>query len=95
MVYCNRGEIYSLVWNETSHLHFSAAEQIDFYYKKKTNMVLQDALSTVDAAKLFYKIIWSENNFNKFYKTVITTEEHNIVLSELPRYLRLQIKNES
>ena len=27
-------------------------------------MVLQDSLSAVDASKLFYKIIWSENNFN-------------------------------
>ena len=50
------GEIYSLFWNETSHLHFSAAEQISLYYKKK-GMVLQDALSAVVAAKQFYKII--------------------------------------
>ena len=30
-------------------------------------MVLQDALSALDAAKQFYKIIRSENNFNTFY----------------------------
>ena len=29
------GEIYHLVWKETGHLHFSAAEQISLYYKKK------------------------------------------------------------
>ena len=60
MVYCNHGEIYSLVWNETSHLHFSAAEQFPLLLQKRTNMVLQDALSAVDAVKQFYKIIWSE-----------------------------------
>ena len=59
-------------------------------------MVLQDALSAVDAAKQFYKIIWFENNFNRFYdKTVTTAEEHNIDFPELPHYLRLQIKNGS
>ena len=59
-------------------------------------MVLQDALSAVDAAKQFYKIIWSNNNFNRFYdKTVTTAEEHNIDLPELPRYLRLKIENGS
>ena len=64
--------------------------------KKKTNKVLQDALSAVDAAKQFYKIIWSENNFNRFYdKTVTTAEEHNIDLPELAHYLRLQIENGS
>ena len=47
-------------------------------------MILQDSLSAVDASKLFYKIIWSENNFNIFYKTVTTAEEHNINLPELP-----------
>ena len=45
------GEIYSFVWNKTSYLHFSAAEQISLHYKKKNNIVLQDALSAVDAAK--------------------------------------------
>ena len=39
--------------------------------------------------------MWSENNFKIFYKTVTTAEEHNIDLPELPRYLRLQIENES
>ena len=49
-------------------------------------MLLQDALSAVDAAKQFYKITWSENNFNRFYdNTVTTAEEHNIDLPELPR----------
>ena len=28
------GEVYRLVWNETSHLYFSAAEQISLYHKK-------------------------------------------------------------
>ena len=59
-------------------------------------MVLQDVLSAVDAAKQFYKIIQSENNFNRFYdKTVTTAEEYNIDLPESPHYLRLQIKNKS
>ena len=57
---------------------------------------MQDALSAVDAAKQFYKIIRSANNFNRFYnKSVATAEEHNIDLPELPRYLRLHIKNVS
>ena len=48
-------------------------------------MFLQDALSAVDAAKQFYKMIWSENNFSRFHsKTVSTAEEHNIDLPELP-----------
>ena len=52
-------------------------------------MVLHDALSAVDAAKQFYNIILAGNNFNRFYdKTVTTSEEHNIDLQELPRYLR-------
>ena len=52
------GEVYCLVWNETSHLYFSAAEKISLYCKKnnKKRMVLQDALSVVDASKQFYKI---------------------------------------
>ena len=59
-------------------------------------MVLQDALSSVDAAKKFYKIIWFENDCNRFYdKTVTTAEEHNIDLLEFPCYLRLQIENGS
>ena len=29
------GEVYHLLWKETSHLYFSAAEQISLYYKKK------------------------------------------------------------
>ena len=46
------------------------------------------------AADQIYKIIWSENDFNRFYdKTVVIAEEHNIDLPELPRYLRLQIGN--
>ena len=57
-------------------------------------MVLQGILFAVDAAKQFHKIIWSKNNFNRFYdKTVTTAEEHNIDLPELPHYLRLQIEN--
>ena len=55
----------------------------------KTDMVLQDALSAIDAAKQVYKIILSENNFNRFYdKTVTTAEEHNIEQPELPSYFR-------
>ena len=46
------GEFYDLDWNESSHLHFSAPKP-----KKKNSMVLQDALSAVDAAKPFYQII--------------------------------------
>ena len=42
----------------------------------KNNMVLQDALSAVDATKKLCKIILSKN-FNRFYdKTVTTSEEH-------------------
>ena len=59
-------------------------------------MVLHYALSAVDAAKQFHNIILSGNNFNRFHdKTVTTSEEHNIDLQELPRYLRLQIENRS
>ena len=29
------GRVYRLVWNESSQLYFSAAEQISLYYKKK------------------------------------------------------------
>ena len=29
------GEVYLLVWKETSHLYFSAVEQIYLYYKIK------------------------------------------------------------
>ena len=56
-------------------------------------MVLQDALS---AAQSFYTIIWSENNFDRFYDKIVTTvEEHNIDQPELPHYLRFQIENGS
>ena len=82
------GEVYRLAWSETSHLYLRAAEHIFLYY-----MVLQNALSAVDAAKQFYKVICSENNFNRFYKTLTTAEEHNIDLPVLPGYLRLQIEN--
>ena len=59
-------------------------------------MILQDAHSAVDAAKTFYKIVWSENNFDKFYdETVTTGEEHNVDLPELLCYLRFQIENGS
>ena len=72
---------------ESSHLYFSAADQISLILQKqqqKSDMVLQDALSAVDDAKLFYKIIRFENHINIFYdKTVTTAEEHNIDLSEL------------
>ena len=57
-------------------------------------MVLQFILYAVDAAKQFYKIIRSENNFDIFYdRTVTTAEEHNIDQPEWPHYLRLQIEN--
>ena len=86
-------------WNETSHLYFSAAEQISLVLQNtttKANMVLLVALSAVDAAKQFYKIIWSEKNFNRFYdKTVTTAEEHNNDPPESTPYLRLQIENGS
>ena len=60
------------------------------------NIILQDSLSAVDAAKQFYKIIWSENNFNRIHdKSVTTAEEHNIDLPELPHYLRFQRENGS
>ena len=50
-------EVYSLVWNKTSHLYLSAAEQISFYYKKQqqNNMDLQDALSAVMLLNNFIK----------------------------------------
>ena len=49
-----------------------------------SNMVLQDALSDVDASKQFYKRIYFENNINIFYDdTVTTSKEHNIDLPEL------------
>ena len=48
-------------------------------------MILQVALSAVKAAKQFYEIIWSENEFNRFYDmAVATAEEYNIDLPELP-----------
>ena len=41
----------------------------------------------------FSKIIWSENNFNRFYDKIVTTaEEHNIDLPELSPYVRLQVE---
>ena len=70
---------------------FISVQQSKFPSITKKYMVLQGALSVVNAAKQFYKIIWSETNFNRFYETVITAEKHNIKLPELPRYLRLQI----
>ena len=54
------GEVDRLVLKETSHLYFTAAEQIFPHIakkNKKSDMVLQDALSAVDAGKQFYKII--------------------------------------
>ena len=51
---------------------------------KQPNTVLPDAIFAVDADKQFYTIIYSENNLNRFYKTVPTAEEHNIDLPELP-----------
>ena len=51
------GEVYRLAWNETSPLHLSAAQQISLYCKQTKNIyiVFQDALSAIDAAKLFTK----------------------------------------
>ena len=78
------GEVYYLVWKERCTFILVQQSKYSLYYKKqqqqkKNNMVLQDALSAVDAAKQFYKIIWYENNFNRFYaRTVTTVEEHNI-----------------
>ena len=64
--------------------------------QRQYGMVLQDALSTVDVAKQFYKVVRCENNSYIFYdKTVTTAEQHNIDLPELPHYLRLKIKNGS
>ena len=49
--------------------------------KKKHNILFQDAPFAVDAAKQSYKIIWSENNFNRFCdKTVTTAEEYKLTL---------------
>ena len=42
-------------------------------------MVLHDALSAVDAAKQFYNIILSGNNFNRFYDKTVTTSEEPIL----------------
>ena len=53
------GEVYHLVWNETNHL-FILVQQSKFHFitkkkQPKNNMILQDALSAVDAAKQFLK----------------------------------------
>ena len=94
------GKVYALL-RKTLVTFFNTAKQIFLILQTKTittknNMVLQGALCAVDAAKQFYKMIRSENNFNRFYdRTVTTGEEHNIDQPELPCYLRLQIENGS
>ena len=44
-------------------------------------------------AKQFYKMIWSENYFNKFMIRLTTAEEYSIDFPELPHYIRLLIEN--
>ena len=46
-------------------------------------MVLQDALSAVDVAKQFYKIIWSENNFYIFYDKSVTIAGSTILTFQI------------
>ena len=77
------GDVYHFVWKEVIILILLQWSKFTLLQKNPNNIVLQDALSAVDVAKQFYKIIRSENNFNRFYyKTVTTSEEHNI---EFPR----------
>ena len=52
------GEIYSLVWIETSHLHFSVAEQISLYYKQKNK-------KTIWFCKMLFLLLVLPNNFTK------------------------------
>ena len=40
-------------------------------------MVLKVVLSAADAVEQFYNIIWSENNFDRFYDNTVTTPEEN------------------
>ena len=84
--------------NFESTWFIAIVEEVYHYYKKKNNKKqygFATALTAVDTVKQFYKIMWSENNFNIFYNTVTTAEECNIDLPELPHYLRLQIEYKS
>ena len=56
---------------------------------QKKNISIQDALSAVDAAKIYYHRLRSEEEFNRFYvATVQIAEQHTIGQPELPRYRR-------
>ena len=61
----------------------------------KIYMVWKVTVSAVEASKLFYKTMFSDNNFNRFYKTFTTPEKPNTDQTKLPHFLKLQIENES
>ena len=64
--------------------------------KKKQQYGFAGCTSAIIAAKQFSKILWSENNFNRFYdKALTSTIENDIDQPELSHYLRLQIESGS
>ena len=74
------GEVYHLVRNRLVTLVLVQQSKFPSITKLKKEVILPDALSAIDAAKqLKKKIIWSENDFNRFYdETVITDDEHKL-----------------
>ena len=80
---------------ELSHLLFSASEQVSLTLQTK-NIALHDALSAVDAAKIFFKRTRSDETFDKFYeKLVSTARKHSIGEPELPRQRRRPVHYEN
>ena len=71
-----------------SYLLFSAAEQLTLSLQKK-NIVIQDALSAVEAAKKHFKHLRSDEEFNGLYEKALRfSDEKGIEQPLLPRNRR-------
>ena len=70
-----------------SHLLYSAAETVSLTLQRK-DITMQDALDAVETAKVYYKRLRSDEEFNRFYDgTVAMAEKHTIGQPQLPVWL--------
>ena len=60
-------EVYCLVWKETSHLYFSAAEQISLILqqKQKQNKKNKTKQKTIWFCRMLFLLLMLQNNFTK------------------------------
>ena len=78
-----------------SHLLYSAAEIVSLTLQRK-DITMQDALDAVETAKVYYKRLRSDEEFNRFYDgTVAIAEKHTIGQPQLPRYRRQPVRLDS